>query len=86
MTATPTGPERARQKKQRLRELIDRATLGASNPYPDHLGWVYAYGLLRELLIYSAENQMEVWQHLEKMDRKATTAKQSRARRSQTRK
>jgi hypothetical protein len=84
MTATPTGPERARQKKQRLRDLIDRATLGASNPYTDHLGWVYAYGLLRELLIYSAENQMEVWQHLEKMERRG--AKQSRARRSRTRK
>ena len=78
MTVTPTGPERARQKKQRQRDLIDRALLGDGNPYPGHLGWVYAYGLLRELLIYSAENQMEVWQHLEKMERRG--AKQSRTR------
>jgi hypothetical protein len=78
MTITPTGPERVRQRKQRQRDLIDRALLGDGNPYTDHLGWVYAYGLLRELLIDSAENQMEVWQHLEKMERRG--AKQSRTR------
>lgn len=55
-------------KQEELRSLIDSAVQpGQDNYTTDSARWLYAYGLVRELLVYSASNQIEVWQHLRKL-------------------
>jgi hypothetical protein len=54
-------------RKQSFSEQIDRA-LANSSPYTHtdpHLHHIYCMGLLKELLLYSAADLMEVHQHLE---------------------
>lgn len=77
---TPTGAERRQQKEQAFRDLIDRAAFGKQNPYEAHLAWVYAYGILRELLVYSAENQMEVHEHLRRLEQGQVKARKRQRR------
>jgi len=59
------GDKKAETRQARLRSLIDRAVQPGMDNYKGTASWVYAYGLVRELLAYSAQNQYEVWQHLE---------------------
>lgn len=54
-------------RRSELRNLIDRAVQPGIDKYKGTAGWVYAYGLVRELLIYSALNQFEIWRHLERL-------------------
>jgi hypothetical protein len=51
-------------RQQKLKVLIDRA-INKRAP-PEHR-WIYAYGLLSELLSYSAQDQMEVWTRLREL-------------------
>ena len=51
-------------RQQQLRALIDQAITAQA---PAEHRWIYAYGLLRELLSYSAQDQMEVWDRLEQL-------------------
>lgn len=54
-------------RKDQLRDLITQAVNQGVKPWAhnERAQHIYAHALLRELLVYSALDQMEIWQHLE---------------------
>lgn len=60
-----------KSRRELFKEEIDRA-IETSSPYAAtdrHLHWVYATGLLRELLSYSALDQWEVRRRIEQLQK-----------------
>ena len=57
-----------KSKKQQLKERIHRAVNIGASQYPDNprLQYLFALGFLSELLSYSAQDQWEVHEHLER--------------------
>jgi len=64
---TTTNTNHKLTKKQSLAELIDSAILVSDHSDDPRLHRLWQVGVLKELLAYSAQDQWEVWQHLEQL-------------------